>query len=104
MQGTDKNNPFFSSFRLIFFSPPHTDILDNELLLCLSAVLNGGSGFSIFLLMLLLHSDDPSKAQELSCEMQPFCHLDVLLRPTLLLFAPTNQLLVQNLEAKLCLS
>lgn len=35
MQGTDKNNPFFPS--VFFFFPPHTDILDNELLLCLSA-------------------------------------------------------------------
>lgn len=68
------------------------------------AVLNGGTDFSVLLLLLHLHSDDPSKAQELSCKSQPFHDLEMLLRPTLLLFAPTNQMPVQNLEAKRCLS
>lgn len=37
MQRTDKNNPFYSSFSFHLFYLPHRDILDNELLLCLSA-------------------------------------------------------------------
>lgn len=52
------------------------------------AALKCGADFSVPLPLLHLHSDDPSKAQELSCNPQPFRYLEMLLRPTLLLFAP----------------
>lgn len=36
-QGTDTKDPFFPFSPHLLSFPPHTDILDNELLLCLSA-------------------------------------------------------------------